>query len=337
MTEQHQVSPSLGVALRQFRGQSREACWQGCHTGMACDQLYKVCAARWSSHDPDKRKLYIGVSTQITIRPDAYTGVPEKYTMSTRTIAIFNHKGGVGKTTTAVNLAAVLAQTHRKHVLIIDLDPQANATRALQSADLSESRPTVKDWLFGKVVSAPVLATPVEGLSLVPADLTLSEAAFGVGRGRDGNLLLRSAVTKLTTQYDFLLIDCPPSLGPLALNALAAADDVVVPCETQYLALRGLSHVIDLVELVKARLNPKLTILGVLATKFHILSLANNEVLKHLRANGRVPVFRTVIARDVRAEETASHGLPLLLYAPEARATLAYMAFAQEVIDLCRD
>ena len=121
------------------------------------------------------------------------------------------------------------------------------------------------------------------------------------------------------------------------MNALAAADAVIVPCETQYLALRGLSHVIDLVDLVKNRLNPSLKVLGVLATKYHILSLANNEVLKHLRENGRVPMFRTVIARDVRAEETASHGLPLILYAPEARATQAYLQFAQEVMDQCQD
>ena len=257
--------------------------------------------------------------------------------MTIRTIAIFNHKGGVGKTTTAVNLAASLAHTHQQRVLVVDLDPQANATRALLPSELPEGQPTVKEWLLGTVQSVPVLKTAVEGLELVPADLTLSEAAFSLARQSEHNLLLRTALSRLPERCDFILIDCPPSLGPLALSALAAADAVIVPCETQYLALRGLSHVVDLVEMVKGRLNPHLRVLGVLATKYHILSLANNEVLKTLRENGRVPMFRTVIARDVRAEETASHGLPLVLYAPEARATQAYLHFAEEVKNLCQD
>ena len=283
------------------------------------------------------RKVYIDASPRMVIRPDARAGVPAEHTMTIRTIAIFNHKGGVGKTTTAVNLAAGLAHVHKWQVLLIDLDPQANATRALLPSELAEDSATAKDWLLGKIHAAPTLKTSVDKLYLLPADITLSETAFGFTQQNERNTLLRSALSRLSPSYRCILIDCPPSLGPLALNALAAADAVIVPCETQYLALRGLSHVIDLVDLVKNRLNPSLKVLGVLATKYHILSLANNEVLKHLRENGRVPMFRTVIARDVRAEETASHGLPLILYAPEARATQAYLQFAHEVMDQCHD
>ena len=273
----------------------------------------------------------------MVIRPDARGDIPAEHNMSIRTIAIFNHKGGVGKTTTAVNLAACLAHVHKWQVLMIDLDPQANATRALLPSELPEDSPTVKDWLLGRVHAAPTLKTSADKLDLMPADITLSEAAFGFTHQNERNTLLRSALSRLSPGYRCILIDCPPSLGPLALNALAAADAVIVPCETQYLALRGLSHVIDLVELVKDRLNPDLKVLGVLATKYHILSLANNEVLKHLRENGRVPVFRAVIARDVKTEESPSHGIPLVLYAPEARATLAYLQFAEEVMKLCQD
>ena len=255
-----------------------------------------------------------------------------------RTIAIFNHKGGVGKTATAVNLAACLAHAHSFRTLVIDLDPQANATRALIPGDLPEDAATVKDCLTGnRSLTEVIIATAVEQLHVAPADITLSEAAFALGARTNREHLLDAALQLVKHNYDYVLIDCPPSLGPLAVNALAAADAVMIPCEAQYLSLRGLSHGLELVQLVRAKLNPRLHVLGVLATKFHVLSLANQEVLRHLRENSQCRLFSTVIPRDVKAEEAPSHGMPLVLYAPEARVTHAYLQLTEEVVARCRN
>lgn len=258
--------------------------------------------------------------------------------MTMKTIAIFNHKGGVGKTTTVVNLAACLAHLHSLRVLVIDLDPQANATRALFPADLPEGTATVKDCLTsGRSLAEVVIPTAIEQLYVAPADITLSEATFASSTRPNREHLLHAALQPVKNNYDFILIDCPPSLGPLAVNAMAAADAVIIPCEAQYLSLRGLSHVLELVQLVRVKLNPRMHVLGVLATKFHVLSLANQEVLRHMRDNSRCRLFSTVIPRDVKAEEAPSHGMPLILYAPESRVTQAYCQLTEEVITRCRN
>ena len=262
--------------------------------------------------------------------------------MTSTIIAVFNHKGGVGKTTTAVNLAACLALRHGKRVLVVDMDPQANATRALLGRELSNSQPTIQDVLLRDNLSSPdlpdiLMKTAVPKLSLAPADLSLSEAEFKMTSMMNRELVLRECLRSVVSSFDYIIIDCAPSLGLLSLNALAAANDVLIPCETQFLSLRGLHYVLDVLNLVRARLSPSMRILGVLATKFYILSRANNEALQCMKNLKDIHVFDAVIPRDVKAEEAPSHGKPLIVYAPESRATKQYMKFTEEVINLCQN
>ena len=258
---------------------------------------------------------------------------------SCKVISIFNHKGGVGKTTTAVNLAASLAHAHKKRVLVLDLDPQANATRALLGRELADGAVSVRTLLAAET-DVPIrlgdvtLPTALDTLHLVPADISLSEAELKLANRPQREFLLRNALQG-ASGYDYVVIDCPPSLGILSLNALTAADGVIIPCETQFLSLRGLHYVLDLLALVRSKLNPDLRILGVLPTKFYVLSMSNREVLQYLMTQqATVPVFQP-ICRDVRAEEAPNHGLPLVLYALESRATQQYLALAGEVIQRC--
>ena len=160
---------------------------------------------------------------------------------SSTTIAIFNHKGGVGKTTTTVNLAADIAHIHKKRVLVIDLDPQANATRALLGRELESGKNSIRTVLINSIgLDATLLDTNISGLRLAPADLSLSEAEFRLMSTLNRECILRDALRACQSHFDFVFVDCPPSLGLLSLNALAAADKVLVPCETQFLSLRGL-------------------------------------------------------------------------------------------------
>lgn len=264
-------------------------------------------------------------------------------TTKSTTIAIFNHKGGVGKTTTAVNLAACLAGLHHSRVLVVDVDPQANATRSLLGRETSENARTLRDVLLaepgqpGTAIDGMIVPTACAQLFILPADIKLAEAEFKLVAHMHRETVLRSALQAITRPLDYVILDCPPSLGILAINALAAADVVIVPCEMQFLSLRGLKYVIDLVDLVRATLNPGLRLLGVLPTKFYILSNANREALEYLRATPHVPVFQAVVSRDVKAEEAPSHGIPLVLYAPESRAARQYIEFTNEVITLCRN
>lgn len=258
------------------------------------------------------------------------------------TIAVFNHKGGVGKTTTAVNLAASLAHRYGRRCLVVDMDPQANATRALLGKELDDLRPTIRSVLApdgaGHYTLSGILKdTSVPNLVLAPAALNLSEAEFKLASRANRELVLRDNLRTVTPSFDYILIDCAPSLGLLALNALAAANRVLIPCETQFLSLRGLRYVLDVLALVQSKLNPSLTVLGVLATKHYILSKANAEALQCLKNLNQVHVFTAVIPRDVKAEEAPSHGKPLVLYAPEARATKQYLDLAAEVMALCRN
>jgi len=257
------------------------------------------------------------------------------------TIAIFNHKGGVGKTTTAVNLAAALAVDHGVRSLVVDMDPQANATRALLGRDVAPEQPTIQQVLLQESNHSPqtkeiLVRTAIPGLFVAPADLGLSEAEFKLASRMSRELVLRDHLRAAISSFDHIIIDCPPSLGLLALNCLAAADGVIIPCETQYLSLRGLRHVLDVLGLVRARLNAELEVMGVLATKFYTLSKANQEALAYLRDQRHVHVFDAVIPRDVKAEEAPSHGEALVFYAPKSRAAKQYASFAKEVITLCQ-
>jgi len=256
-------------------------------------------------------------------------------------ITTFNHKGGVGKTTTAVNLGASLAAVHGKRTLLLDLDPQANATRAVLKKELAESHQTIRSLFSPDTVQCPLtdlsIPTSVQGLDVVPSELKLSEVEFKMAARRGRECILREALRTATSRYDYIIIDCPPSLGLLSLNGLVAAEYVVIPCETQYLSIRGIRQVIEIIEIVRETLSPRLQILGVFPTKYFILSKANVEALQYLRTNAKVRVFDAVLPRDVRAEEAPSHGLPLVAYAPDSRAARAFGMLTSEVLRLCGD
>ncbi len=259
----------------------------------------------------------------------------------TTSIAVFNHKGGVGKTTTAVNLAAALCLAYGVRCLVVDMDPQANATRSLLAKETARSQATLANALLDAdagdaSIQSIAVSTAIPGLRLAPSALCLSEAEFKLAARNRREFILRERLRPVADSYDYIIIDCAPSLGVLTLNALVAARGVIVPCETQFLSLRGLRYVLDMLELVRTRLNPGLEVLGVLPTKFYVLSTANNEALACMRKLDTVRIFRTVIPRDVKAEEAPSHGMPLVAYAPESRAAGKYNTFAAEVNHLCQ-
>ena len=247
-----------------------------------------------------------------------------------RVTACTNQKGGVGKTTTVVNLAASLALSGTS-TLVIDLDPQGNATSGLGVDRRSLDR-SVYDALIDRVpISELTLRTAVEGLDLVPSAAALSGAEVELVGMPARERRLSVCLAGLDQKYDRVLIDCPPSLGLLTVNALTAADGVLIPIQTEYYALEGLSQLVNTIRLVRESLNPRLEIDGVLLTMFDGRTRLSGQVAAEVRRHLNETVYDTVVPRSVRLAEAPSHGLPIALYDPSSRGALAYGALALEV------
>lgn len=252
-------------------------------------------------------------------------------TRQARILALANQKGGVGKTTTAINLATALAACG-KQVLLVDLDPQGNASTGL-GIDRARRRVTSYDLLAG-AASAPeaVLETGVPGMSLIPASVDLTGAEIELVDAERREYLLGQALEPVRGAYDFILIDCPPSLGLLTLNALVAADAVLVPLQCEFLALEGLSHLMMTIERVRQALNPRLEIQGVVLTMFDKRNSLSDLVAADVRGHFGPKVYDTVIPRNVRISEAPSHGKPVLLYDLRCPGSQAYIHLASELL-----
>jgi chromosome partitioning protein len=250
---------------------------------------------------------------------------------SPRIIAIANQKGGVGKTTTAINLGTALAAVGQ-HVLLIDFDPQGNASTGL---GIDHERRRVSSYevlLDGLPVDQAVLATGIPGLDLIPASLALTGAELELVASPRREYHLHDALAALSPSYDYVLIDCPPALGLLTLNALVAADAVLVPLQVEFYALEGLSHLIGTIERVKRTFNPRLSIQGVVLTMYDRRNGLSELIARDVREHLASKVYQTVIPRNVRVSEAPSHGKPVLLYDLRCAGAQAYLQLASEVL-----
>ena len=248
-----------------------------------------------------------------------------------RTIAIANQKGGVGKTTTAINLSAALAEKGKK-VLTIDLDPQGNTTSGL-GVDKDDLENTVYELMLDECsIKQCIRSNIYDNLCLIPSNVNLSAAEIELIGVKDKEYILKNEVEWIKDDFDYIIIDCPPSLNMLTVNGMTTADSVIVPIQCEYYALEGLSQLLHTINLVKERLNPRLTIEGVVFTMYDARTNLSLQVVENVKNNLNQQIYKTIIPRNVKLAEAPSYGLPITIYDGKSAGAESYRQLAQEVI-----
>ena len=250
-----------------------------------------------------------------------------------KVIAIANQKGGVGKTTTAINLAASLAVLERK-VLIIDADPQTNTTSGLNFSPDNDEQRTLYEVMIGKIdVEDALIQTELAGLHMIPSHINLVGAEIEMLEMPDRESVMRKALMPIRDRYDYIIIDCSPSLGLITVNTLTAADSVIIPVQPEFFALEGLGKLLQTIRLVQSGVNPKLTIEGFVVTMFDGRTKVHTQVVQELREHFQDMVFKTIIQRNIRLSEAPSHGKPIILYEVMSIGSSNYLSLAREVLE----
>ncbi len=253
-----------------------------------------------------------------------------------KSIAVFNQKGGVGKTTTVINLSACLSNLGKK-VLMIDIDPQGNTTSGV-GVDKNNLKYTIYDMLINNVLPSDcILPISLEGLFLIPASVQLAGAEIELTSLNKRELRLKECIKDIKENFDFIFIDCPPSLGLLSVNALSAVDSVLIPIQCEYYALEGVSQLMNTYKLVKKSLNEELEIEGVVLSMFDGRTNLSIQVVEEVKKYFKGKVYTTLIPRNVRLAEAPSHGLSIIEYDPKSKGAEAYMELAEEFIYLCEE
>ena len=251
-------------------------------------------------------------------------------------IAIANQKGGVGKTTTAMNLAASLA-TYEKKVLLIDADPQANASSGL-GVNIHEVESSIYECLVAEMdIREAVYTTDIEGLDVVPSHIDLVGAEIELLEKPNREKVMKKVLTAVKDEYDYILIDCSPSLGLITVNALTAANSVIIPVQCEYFALEGISKLLNTIKIIKSKLNPSLEIEGFLLTMYDSRLRLANQIYDEVKKHFQELVFKTVIQRNVKLSEAPSHGVPAILYDADSSGAKNHLALAQEIIEKNKD
>ncbi|MDR0496004.1 MAG: ParA family protein [Treponema sp.] len=249
-----------------------------------------------------------------------------------KSFVFVNQKGGVGKTTSAINIGAYLAEVG-KSVLLVDFDSQANLSSGV-GIGKKDAKPGVYELISGLAALETVIKpTPVNGLSVIPSDIDLSGATVELIEQEERDFFLKKALEPVRKQYDFILIDCPPSLGVLTLNGITAADGILIPMQCEYFAMEGLTHLLKTINRIQKNLNPGLNIWGIFFTMYDPRTNLAQQVVKEVSAYFSSKVFSTIIPRNVRLSEAASHGLPISKYDPLCSGAKAYKSLTEEVIN----